>query len=132
MSPRQRMRGTRLQKTNPQYPKSTAMKTKTLSAGALVALSTLCQAQTTVVSPLIDTGLFNIQEMSLDPANGDIYVNGFTSGSPTLSVHKVADGSLVSLYATLPGTAGGNLTYTNGFAVHGANLWWNNANSGPG
>lgn len=107
------------------------MRTKHILAAVSVALATTCGAQTVVV-PVVDTGLFNIFEMSLDPATGGIYVNGFVSGSSQLSIHAVAGASLTPLYSPLPGTSGGNLTYTNGFAVHGSALWWNNANSGSG
>ena len=84
------------------------------------------------VTSVVNTGSFNINEMSLDPTNGDIYLNGYDSGSSELSIVKITSGSLTMLYSPLPGTTGGNLTYTNGFAVHAANLWWNNANAGPG
>ena len=84
------------------------------------------------LTSVVDTGLYNINEMSVDPTNGDIYLNGTPGVGGELSIVKVNAGSLTTLYPSLPGTTGGNLTYTNGFAVHGSELWWNNANAGPG
>jgi len=103
-----------------------------LTTAALLMLAATCHAQIQVVTSVVNTGLYNVFEMSIDPADGGIYVDGYPSGSTQLSVQKVSGASLVSLYATMPGTSGGNLPYTNGFTIHGNNLWWNNANSGPG
>lgn len=108
------------------------MKTACLLAAAF-ALTATHRAGAAIVTPVVDTGVFNPYEMALDPANGDIYLAGFATGSGDLSIKKVSGGTLATLYATLPGTYNNwNLTYTNGFAVHGSNLWWNNANSGLG
>ena len=107
------------------------MKTSLILVAVSTALAATCAAQT-VVTSVVDTGLYNIFEMSLDPANGGIYVNGLVSGSSQLSIQAVSGASLVSRYSPLPGTSGGNLTYTNGFAVQAGFLWWNNANSGSG
>jgi hypothetical protein len=89
------------------------------------------QGRAAFISSVIDLGTFNPDEMALDRANGDIYLTGFASGGTTDSVAKVSSGSLVTLYSPLPATTGGNLQYTNGFAVDATNAWWNNGNAGP-
>lgn len=103
-----------------------------LAAAVVMAGSAAMYAQSPVVTSVVNTGTFNNDEMSIDPANGDIYLTGKPAGSPYIAVSRVTGSSLTTLYATLPGTTGGDLQYTNGFAVFGANLWWNNANAGPG
>jgi outer membrane protein assembly factor BamB len=83
------------------------------------------------VTSVVDTGGFNPDEMAIDRADGTIYLTGFAAGATTLSIAKVGPRGVETLYSKLPGTTGGDLTYTNGFAVDDA-LWWNNANAGPG
>ena len=96
----------------------------------MMMVSASALADTVAASPVANTGTYTPNEMAIDRATGEIYLNGFPSGSTTLSIVKVTGGSLTTLYATLPGTIGGNLQYTNGFAVDGSNqLWWNNANA---
>jgi uncharacterized repeat protein (TIGR02543 family) len=115
-----------------QIPDRSIMKTQFIHVAISLALAATSGGQTVVVSSVVDTGLYNIFEMSLNPTTGGIYVDGYASGSSELSIQAVTGASLTPLYSPLPGTSGGNLAYTNGFAVHGSNLWWNNANSGPG
>ncbi|MEA2736205.1 MAG: hypothetical protein QOE14_2656 [Humisphaera sp.] len=100
---------------------------------AVLMLATTDRARAAViVTSVANTGSYTPDEMTVDRANGEIYLLGFPSPSAFASVVKVSGGGVTTLYSTLPGTTGGNLTYSNGFAVDGVNLWWNNANSGPG
>jgi hypothetical protein len=84
------------------------------------------------VTSVINTGTYNADEMTIDRVNGDIYLDGTSTVGGNYSVVKVNGGSLTTLYSPLPATTGGNLTYTNGLAVDTSQLWWNNANAGPG
>src|SRR5436189_4825740 len=111
------------------------MKTRSIEKLLIVLTAIVACDRTSVaqsVTSVIDTGSYNILEMSIDPTSGDIYCDGTSSGSSELSIVKVTGSTLTTIYPVLPATTGGNLQSTSGFAVHGSDLWWNNPNAGPG
>ena len=85
-----------------------------------------------IVNSVIDTAGFNPDEMSIDQSNGGIYIDGYASGDPNVSIVKVNGASLTTLYSNLPATTTPPLTYLNGFTTDASNIWWNNGNAGSG
>jgi len=101
---------------------------------ALLAAAAAAPAYPVSVTPFVNMGGYSPNEMTIDRATGDIYLSATAGSSSTLSIVKVTAGNLTTIYSSLPGTTGGVLTYTNGFTIDDSSnqLWWNNANAGPG
>jgi len=100
---------------------------------ALVAAVTATPALSASVTSFVNLGGYRPDEMTIDRATGDVFLTVYASGSTKVSIVKATAGNLTTVYASLPGTTGGDLEYTNGFTIDDSSnrLWWNNANAGP-
>ena len=78
---------------------------------ALVAAVTATPALSASVTSFVNLGGYRPDEMTIDRATGDVFLTVYASGSTKVSIVKATAGNLTTVYASLPGTTGGDLEW---------------------